>query len=118
MKKEMLNITDDEIKPYFNIDSVQVNGVFYAAHRVYGLNFKQRKDIPTYHPDMKVFEVSDKNGKPIALFYSDYFRRPTKRGGAWMSAFAKQSKQRGQLPIKCMQQRQGTGGSAISHHMG
>ena len=99
MKKEMLNISDDEVKPYFNIDSVQVNGVFYAAHRVYGLNFKQRKDIPTYHPDMKVFEVSDKNGKPIALFYSDYFRRPTKRGGAWMSAFAKQSKQRDQLPI-------------------
>ena len=99
MKKEMLNISDDEVKPYFNIDSVQENGVFYAAHRVYGLNFKQRKDIPTYHPDMKVFEVSDKNGKPIALFYSDYFRRPTKRGGAWMSAFAKQSKQRGQLPI-------------------
>ncbi len=90
---------DNEIKPYFNIDSVQVNGVFYAAHRVYGLNFKQRKDIPTYHPGMKVFEVSDKNGKPIALFYSDYFRRPTKRGGAWMSSFAKQSKQRGQLPI-------------------
>ena len=99
MKKEMLNISDDEIKPYFNIDSVQVNGVFYAAHRVYGLNFKQRKDIPTYHPDMKVFEVSDKNGRPIALFYSDYFRRPTKRGGAWMSAFAKQSDKWGQLPI-------------------
>ena len=99
MKKEMLNISDDEIKPYFNVDSVQINGVFYAAHRVYGLNFKQRKDIPTYHPDMKVFEVSDKNGKPIALFYSDYFRRPTKRGGAWMSAFAKQSDKWGQLPI-------------------
>ena len=99
MKKEMLNITDDEVKPYFNIDSVLVNGVFYAAHRVYGMNFKQRKDIPTYHPDMKVFEVSDKNGKPLALFYSDYFRRPTKRGGAWMSSFAKQSKLRGQLPI-------------------
>ena len=99
MKKEMLNISDDEIKPYFNVDSVQINGVFYAAHRIYGLNFKQRKDIPTYHPDMKVFEVSDKNGKPIALFYSDYFRRPTKRGGAWMSAFAKQSDKWGQLPI-------------------
>ena len=99
MKKEMLNISDDEIKPYFNVDSVQMNGVFYAAHRVYGLNFKQRKDIPTYHPDMKVFEVSDKSGKPIALFYSDYFRRPTKRGGAWMSAFAKQSDKWGQLPI-------------------
>ena len=99
MKKEMLNISDDEIKPYFNVDSVQINGVFYAAHRVYGLNFKQRKDIPTYHPDMKVFEVSDKSGKPIALFYSDYFRRPTKRGGAWMSAFAKQSDKWAQLPI-------------------
>ena len=99
MKKEMLNISDDEIKPYFNVDSVQINGVFYAAHRVYSLNFKQRKDIPTYHPDMKVFEVSDKSGKPIALFYSDYFRRPTKRGGAWMSAFAKQSDKWGQLPI-------------------
>ena len=99
MKKEMLNISDDEIKPYFNVDSVQINGVFYAAHRVYGLNFKQRKDIPTYHPDMKVFEVSDKSGKPIALFYSDFFRRPTKRGGAWMSAFAKQSDKWGQLSI-------------------
>ena len=99
MKKEILNISDDEIKPYFNVDSVQINGVFYAAHRVYGMNFKQRKDIPTYHPDMKVFEVSDKSGKPIALFYSDYFRRPTKRGGAWMSAFAKQSDKWGQLPI-------------------
>ena len=99
MKKEMLNISDDEVKPYFNVDSVQINGVFYAAQRVYGLTFKQRKDIPTYHPDMKVFEVIDKNGKPIALFYSDFFRRPTKRGGAWMSAFAKQSRQRSQLPI-------------------
>ena len=99
MKKEMLNISDDEVKPYFNVDSVQINGVFYAAQRAYGLTFKQRKDIPTYHPDMKVFEVIDKNGKPIALFYSDFFRRPTKRGGAWMSAFAKQSHQRSQLPI-------------------
>ena len=99
MKKEMLSISDDEVKPYFNIDSVQKNGVFYAAHRVYGLTFKERKDIPVYHLDMKVFEVIDKDGKPIALFYSDYFRRPTKRGGAWMSEFAKQSRQRNQLPI-------------------
>lgn len=99
MKKEMLNISDDEVKPYFNVDSVQINGVFYAANRVYGLTFKQRKDIPTYHPDMKVFEVIDRNGKSIALFYSDFFRRPTKRGGAWMDAFAKQSRQRKQLPV-------------------
>ena len=99
MKQEMLNISDDEVKPYFNIDSVIVNGVFYAAHRVYGLNFVERKDVPTYHPDMKVFEVRDKNGKMLALFYSDPYRRPTKRGGAWMSAFAKQSNLRKQLPI-------------------
>ena len=99
MKKEQLDITDDEIKPYFNIDSVQVNGVFYAAHRAYGISFKERRDIPTYHPDVKVFEVTDKDGKPLALFYSDFFRRPTKRGGAWMSSFAKQSEQRHQLPI-------------------
>ena len=84
MKQEAYQLSDAEIKPYFNIDSVQMNGVFYAAHRVYGLSFKQRKDIPTYHPDMKVFEVMDKDGKTIALFYSDYFRRPTKRGGAWI----------------------------------
>lgn len=99
MKKEQLNITDDEVKPYFNVDSVQMNGVFYAANRVYGLTFVERKDIPTYHKDMKVFEVRDKDSRPIALFYSDFFRRPTKRGGAWMSSFAKQSRYRGQLPI-------------------
>ena len=99
MKKELLSISDDEVKPYFNVDSVQKNGVFYAAKRVYGLTFKERKDIPTYHPDMKVFEVIDRDGKSIALFYSDYFRRPTKRGGAWMDEFAKQSRQRNQLPI-------------------
>ena len=99
MKKELLNISDDEVKPYFNVDSVLVNGVFYAANRVYGLTFKQREDIPTYHPDMKAFEVIDKDGKTLALFYCDYFRRPTKRGGAWMDGFAKQSRQREQLPI-------------------
>ena len=99
MKKELLDISEDEVKPYFNVDSVLLNGVFYAANRVYGLTFKERTDIPTYHPDMKVFEVMDKDGKPKALFYTDYFRRPTKRGGAWMDGFQKQSRQRQQLPI-------------------
>ena len=99
MKKELLNISEDEVKPYFNVDSVLLNGVFYAANRVYGLSFKERKDIPTYHPDMKAFEVIDKDGKTKALFYCDYFRRPTKRGGAWMDGFAKQSRQWNQLPI-------------------
>ena len=99
MKKELLNISEDEVKPYFNVDSVLLNGVFYAASRVYGLTFKERDDIPTYHPDMKAFEVIDKDGQPKALFYCDYFRRPTKRGGAWMDGFAKQSRQWNQLPI-------------------
>lgn len=99
MKKEMLNLSDDDVKPYFNVDSVLVNGVFYAAHRVYGLSFKERKDIPTYHKDMKVFEVTDRDGIGMALFYVDFFRRPTKRGGAWMSSFAKQSREWNQKPV-------------------
>ena len=99
MKKQLLDISDDEVKPYFNIDSVLINGVFYAANRAYGLTFKERTDIPTYHPDMKAYEVIDKDGKTKALFYCDYFRRPTKRGGAWMDGFQKQSRQWNQLPI-------------------
>ena len=67
MKKAMLDISDDEVKPYFNVDSVLINGVFYAANRVYGLTFKERTDIPTYHPDMRVFEVFDKDGQSMAL---------------------------------------------------
>ena len=99
MKRDAYNFSDEEVKPYFNIDSVLVNGVFYAANRVYGLNFKQRNDIPVYHPDMKVYEVTDKDGKTLAIFYNDYFRRPTKRGGAWMSSFAKQCGLRQQIPL-------------------
>ncbi len=99
MKKAMLDISEDEVKPYFNVDSVLINGVFYAANRVYGLTFKERKDIPTYHPDMRVFEVIDKDGKALALFYGDYYRRPSKRGGAWMDSFAEQSHHWNQKPI-------------------
>ena len=99
MKKAMLDISDDEVKPYFNVDSVLLNGVFYAANRVYGLTFKERTDIPTYHPDMRVFEVIDKDGQSLALFYGDYYRRPSKRGGAWMDGFAEQSRHWNQKPI-------------------
>lgn len=99
MKKDQYSFSDDEVKPYFNLDSVLVNGIFYAAHRVYGLNFRERKEIPTYNKEMKVFDVLDADGKQLALFYCDYFRRPTKRGGAWMSAFLKQSLDRNQKPL-------------------
>ena len=99
MKKTMLDISEDEVKPYFNVDSVLLNGVFYAANRAYGLTFKERTDIPTYHTDMRVFEVIDKDGQSLALFYGDYYRRPSKRGGAWMDAFAEQSRHWQQKPI-------------------
>ncbi|MCR5180282.1 MAG: M3 family metallopeptidase [Bacteroidaceae bacterium] len=99
MKKQLLDVSDDEVKPYFNVDSVLINGVFFAANRAYGLTFKERTDIPFYHPDMRAFEIFDKDGKQKALFYCDYYRRPTKRGGAWMSSFAKQSRYRNQLPL-------------------
>ena len=99
MKKQQFDFSDEEVKQYFTVDSVLENGVFYAANRVYGLTFKQRTDIPTYHPDMKVFEVIDKDGSPLALFYCDYYRRPSKRGGAWMDGFQKQSRQWDQKPI-------------------
>ncbi|MGI6222796.1 MAG: M3 family metallopeptidase [Prevotella sp.] len=99
MKKEKYNFSEDEVKAYFNIDSVLEKGVFYAANRAYGLTFRQRTDLPTYHPDMKVFDVIDKDGKQLALFYTDYFRRPTKRGGAWMSEFQRQSRDLGTMPI-------------------
>jgi peptidyl-dipeptidase Dcp len=99
MKKAMLDISDDEVKPYFNVDSVLLNGVFYAANRVYGLTFKERKDIPTYHPDVRVFEVFDKDGQSMALFYGDYYRRASKRGGAWMDNYQEQSHRWNQKPI-------------------
>ncbi len=99
MKAEQFQFSSDDVKPYFNIDSVLVNGVFYAANRVYGLTFVERHDLPTYHPDMRTFEVRGQDGKTIALFYTDYFRRPTKRGGAWMSSFQKQCGLNGQIPI-------------------
>ena len=99
MKKELLDISEDEVKPYFNVDSVLLNGVFYAANRVYGLTFKERKDIPTYHPDVRVFEVFDKDGQSMALFYGDYYRRASKRGGAWMDNYQEQSNRWNQKPI-------------------
>ena len=82
---------DAEVKPYFELGNVLENGVFYAATRLYGITFKERSDIPVYQPDVRVFEVSDADGKPLALFYCDYFKRDNKNGGAWMSTFVNQS---------------------------
>ena len=91
--------TSREIKPYFELNNVLENGVFYAAHELYGLTFKERKDIPVYQQDVRVFEVFDADGKPLALWYCDYFKRDNKNGGAWMDVLVGQSKLLGQLPV-------------------
>jgi len=99
VRKAKYDIDDAQVKPYFEINNVLQNGVFYAANRMYGLTFKERKDIPVYAPDVRVFEVFEASGKPLALMYFDYFKRDNKGGGAWMSDFVDQSKLLGRLPV-------------------
>jgi peptidyl-dipeptidase Dcp len=99
VRKAKYDLNEAEVKPYFELNNVLENGVFYAANQLYGLTFKERKDIPVYQPDVRVFEVSDVDGKPLALFYCDYFKRDNKNGGAWMGSFVAQSKRMGTLPV-------------------
>ncbi len=99
VRKAKYDLNEAEVKPYFEINNVLENGVFYAATQLYGITFKERKDIPVYQPEMRVFEVFDVGGKPLALFYCDYFKRDNKNGGAWMSSFVTQSKLEGTLPV-------------------
>ena len=90
---------ESQLRPYFELNHVLQDGVFYAAHRLYGLTFKERHDLPVYQPDVRVFEVFDADGQPLALFLADYFARPAKRGGAWMSAYISQSELLGTKPV-------------------
>jgi peptidyl-dipeptidase Dcp len=99
VRKQKYDLNDAEVKPYFELDHVLQNGVFYAAHELYGLTFQERKDIPVYQADVRVFEVFDAGGKPLALFYCDYFKRDNKSGGAWMSNLVDQSSLIGTLPV-------------------
>lgn len=91
VRKEKYNLDESEITPYFQLEKVLEKGVFYAANQLYGLTFKERHDIPVYQSDVRVFEVYDKDGKPFALFYGDYYKRDNKNGGAWMSNLVGQS---------------------------
>jgi peptidyl-dipeptidase Dcp len=99
VRKAKYDLDDSQTRPYFELNSVLQNGVFYAANQLYGLTFKERKDIPVYNPDVRVFEVFDKDGKSLALFYFDYFKRDNKNGGAWMDNFVGQSKLLGTKPV-------------------
>lgn len=91
VRREKYNLDENEIKPYFELNTVLEKGVFYAANQLYGLTFKERHDIPVYQPDVRVFEVFDQDGTSLALFYCDYFKRDNKSGGAWMSNLVDQS---------------------------
>ncbi|HEX8816462.1 MAG TPA: peptidyl-dipeptidase Dcp [Terriglobales bacterium] len=99
VRKARYDLDDAQVKPYFELNNVLENGVFYAATQLYGITFKERHDIPVYQPDVRVFEVFDSNGKHLALFYCDYFKRDNKRGGAWMSDFVGQSRLMGTTPV-------------------
>ena len=99
VRKERYDLDEEALKPYFELHKVLQDGVFYAANRLYGITFKQRKDIPVYQPDVMVYEVFDQDGSPLGLMYFDYFKRDNKSGGAWMSNFVGQSKLLGTKPV-------------------
>ena len=91
VRKAQYDLDESQLKPYFELDRVLKDGVFFAANKLYGLTFKERKDIPVYHPDVRVFDVIDADGKQLAIFYADYFKRDEKSGGAWEDTFVDQS---------------------------
>ncbi len=99
VRKAQFALDESQIKPYFELDRVLKDGVFFAAEKLYGLTFKERKDLPVYHPDVRVFEVFDADGKSMAMFYADFFKRDEKGGGAWMDNFVDQNRLTGTKPV-------------------
>ena len=99
VRKAQYDLNEDELKPYFELNSVFERGVLFAATELYGLRFEQRSDLPLYHPDVKTYTVYDADGSELALLYTDFYKRDSKRGGAWMSTLVDQSRQLGQRPI-------------------
>ncbi len=99
VRQERFNFDESQLRPYFELNSVMQNGVFFAANKLYGLSFKERHDLPVYNPDVRVFEVFDADGKPLALFLYDLYARSNKHGGAWMNEYVSQSNLTGNLPV-------------------
>lgn len=99
VRKAKYDLDESEIKPYFEVNTVLEKGVFYAAKQFYGITFKERTDLPVYQPDVKAYEVFDKDGKSIAIYYLDFFTRSNKGGGAWMNNFVNQSFMEGTKPV-------------------
>ena len=99
VRKARYDLDEAQVKPYFELDKVLRDGVFYAAGQLYGLTFKERKDLPLYQPDVRVFDVFDQDGSQLGLFYCDYFKRDNKEGGAWMNTITSQSFLLGEKPV-------------------
>jgi peptidyl-dipeptidase Dcp len=99
VRKAEYDLDESQIKPYFELNSVVQNGIFFAATKLYGITFKERKDIPVYHPDVKVYEVFNEDGSSLALWYCDFYQRDGKGGGAWEDSFVDQSRLLGQRPV-------------------
>ncbi len=99
VRKAKYDFDESQIRPYFEMNHVLIDGVFFAANKFYGITFKERHDLPVYQPDVRVFEVDDTDGSPLALFIMDYYARPSKRGGAWMNEYVTQSGLLGDKPV-------------------
>nr|WP_298128644.1 peptidyl-dipeptidase Dcp [uncultured Pseudoxanthomonas sp.] len=99
VRKADFDLDEAQIRPYFELDRVLKDGVFFAAHELYGITATERKDIPVYHPDVRVFDIIDADGTPLALFYLDPFKRESKQGGAWMGNFVEQNGLTGDIPV-------------------
>lgn len=91
VRQEQYDLDESEVRPYFELNRVLEDGVFYTMNRLFGISFEERNDLPVYHPEVRVFNVYDEDGSQIGLFYADYFTRDSKRGGAWMNSFVVQS---------------------------
>jgi peptidyl-dipeptidase Dcp len=99
LRKARYQFDESEVRPYYELNHVLTDGVFFAAGKLYGLSFKERHDLPVYHPDVRVWEVYDADGQPLALFLGDYYARSSKQGGAWMTAYVQQSGLFGTKPV-------------------